>query len=94
MLIKRFQGALQTNFLNNSTFGGVDENYVASGSEDNKIYLWNVRKEVAINVLEGHTRNVNCVSWNPAIHGMIASASDDGSIRVWGPSNNQTSSSV
>ena len=35
-------------------------------------------------VLQGHTRPVNCVAWNPVTLDLIASASDDGSVRLWG----------
>lgn len=30
-----------------------------------------------------HTQDVNCSQWNPSITGVIASASDDGSIKIW-----------
>lgn len=52
---------------------------------DHKVYLWHLRKEEPIVVLEGHARTVNCVHWNPKLPGMLASASDDGTVRIWGP---------
>ena len=52
---------------------------------DHKVYVWHIKREIAISVLEGHTRTVNCVHWNPQVPSMLASASDDGSIRIWGP---------
>lgn len=54
-------------------------------STDHKVYIWHRRGELPIAELTGHTRTVNCVSWNPTIPGLMASASDDGTVRVWGP---------
>ena len=48
-----------------SCFGGVDQSFVASGSEDNKVYIFHVKRDEPIAVLSGHTRTVNCVAWNP-----------------------------
>ena len=52
---------------------------------DHKVYIWHIRREFPIAVLEGHTRTVNCVHWNPKLPNMLASASDDGTVRIWGP---------
>ena len=30
-----------------------------------------------------HTQDVNCSQWNPTIPGIIASASDDGTVKIW-----------
>jgi len=84
-LVHRYQGTVQAQFVSHATFGGVDENFIAGGSEDSRVYIWNKRNENAICILEGHTRPVTCVAWNPVHLGMLASASDDGTVRIWGP---------
>ncbi|XP_050299546.1 WD repeat-containing protein 26 [Anthonomus grandis grandis] len=84
-LIRRYQGVTQGHFTIHSTFGGCNQDFIASGSEDNQVYIWHVRNEQPIATLRGHTRTVNCVAWNPVYHHMLVSVSDDCSIRVWGP---------
>lgn len=85
VLVRKFQGVTQGFYAIHSCFGGVNQDFIASGSEDNKVYIWHTRREHPISVLQGHNRTVNCVSWNPALPSMLASVSDDGSIRIWGP---------
>jgi len=84
-LVHRYQGTVQAHFVSHSTFGGVDENFIAGGSEDSRVYIWNKRNENAICILEGHSKPVTSVAWNPVHLGMLASASDDGQVRIWGP---------
>ncbi|XP_065563314.1 WD repeat-containing protein 26-like [Artemia franciscana] len=91
VLVRKFQGVSQGFFMNYSCFGGVNEDFIASGSEDNQVYIYHKSKENPIQILSGHTRNVNCVDWNPRYPDMLVSASDDGTIRVWGPAKPSTS---
>lgn len=30
-----------------------------------------------------HSQDVNCVDWNPIEEGLLASCSDDGSVKIW-----------
>ncbi|XP_025995831.1 WD repeat-containing protein 26 isoform X1 [Solenopsis invicta] len=84
-LVRRFQGVTQGHFTIHSCFGGVNQDFIASGSEDNKVYVWHIKRELPIATLTGHSRTVNCVSWNPVYHQMMASVSDDFTVRIWGP---------
>ncbi|XP_077866982.1 WD repeat-containing protein 26-like [Saccoglossus kowalevskii] len=86
LLIRKFQGVTQGFYTIFSCFGGINQDFIASGSEDNQVYIWHHKRELPIAVLQGHTRTVNCVTWNPHVPSMLASASDDGTIRIWGPS--------
>ncbi|XP_064020652.1 WD repeat-containing protein 26 isoform X1 [Pogoniulus pusillus] len=85
VLVRKYQGVTQGFYTIHSCFGGHNEDFIASGSEDHKVYIWHKRSELPIAELTGHTRTVNCVSWNPQVPSMMASASDDGTVRIWGP---------
>lgn len=49
------------------------------------MYIWHIKREEPLARLTGHTKTVNCVSWNPVYPSMLASASDDATVRIWAP---------
>ncbi|XP_037817992.1 WD repeat-containing protein 26 homolog [Lucilia sericata] len=84
-IVRSFQGIRQSNFAIHSCFGGVNESFVASGSEDKHVCIWHIKREEPLAKLAGHAKTVNCVSWNPVYPSLLASASDDSTVRIWGP---------
>jgi WD40 repeat protein len=100
-LVRRFHGSKHGEYVIFSSFGGHNQHFVATGSEgchhctilwivtraflDHMIYIWHRDKEQAVRVLGGHTGVVNAVSWNPTDPSMLASCSDDGTVRIWAP---------
>ncbi|WAR56506.1 hypothetical protein PtB15_7B355 [Puccinia triticina] len=81
-LIRRYVGQKQNTHIIQSCFGGLDRNFILSGSEDGQIYVWHMETGALIEVLGGHgPGSVNAVAWNAAHHPPIfASASDDHSV--------------
>ncbi|WEW56210.1 hypothetical protein PRK78_001647 [Emydomyces testavorans] len=81
---RHYSGQKQGQFIIRSTFGGAAENFIVSGSEDSRIYIWHKESCTLVETLEGHTRGcVNAVAWNPRNPGMFASAGDDRKVRIW-----------
>ncbi|KAH7079739.1 WD repeat-containing protein 26 [Paraphoma chrysanthemicola] len=83
-VIQRFEGHQQREFIIRSVFGGADENFVVSGSEDSRIYIWR-SNGLLIEALDAHIGCVNSIAWHPTDPTVFASAGDDHKVRIWKP---------
>jgi len=61
----------------------ADADLIASGGEDSCVHVWHRRHGRQLQRLEGHSKEVNAVSWCQA-HSVLASASDDHAVILWG----------
>ncbi|ORZ39540.1 WD40-repeat-containing domain protein [Catenaria anguillulae PL171] len=84
-LVRKYKGHKQGKFVIRSMFGGASEAFIVSGSEDNCAYVWHRATGDVLAVLEGHTATVNAAAWNPKVLGMVATCSDDNTVRIWMP---------
>jgi len=72
----------------------VDNNFIpgdliSSGSEDASAYVWSLKLKRLVKVLRGHQEVVSAVSWSPIVPGLLATASDDYTVRLWGRINTE-----
>jgi WD40 repeat protein len=59
-----------------------DGQYLATGSGDNGIYIWDMEKDEVIKKLYGHTNSIESVQFSPNNQYLIA-GSDDGTCTLW-----------
>lgn len=83
-VVQRYANHIQTQYIIRSSFGGADESFVVSGSEDSRIYIWRTNGR-QVEVLEAHSGCVNAVAWHPKDPRCFASAGDDHKVKIWRP---------
>lgn len=62
-----------------------DNQYLASGGNDNRIFIWNINTGTAILTYTEHQAAVKAIAWSPHHHGLLASGGGtaDRCIRFW-----------
>jgi len=73
-----------TLFMIHPACGGVGRSFIASGSEDGSILIWHRHHQILMKQLTGHEAMVSASYFHPTKHHLMASVSDDGTIRLWG----------
>ncbi|KAK2589762.1 hypothetical protein QQS21_012562 [Conoideocrella luteorostrata] len=81
--IHKFLGHKMGKCIIRSAFGGANESFVVSGSEDGNMFIWHKNIGAAVERLPGHSKRCNGAAWNPADPCMLASCSDAGPIKIW-----------
>jgi len=73
-----------------------DEQQLASGGNDNKLYVWNLRSTSPVLKFNEHQAAVKAIAWSPHQHGLLASGGGtaDRCIRFWNTVNNTPLSCV
>ena len=81
---KTYTGHSNTQFCIFACFSVTGGKWIVSGSEDNKVYLWDLQSREVVQTLEGHTDVVIAVDCHPE-QNKIASASlaKDKTVKIW-----------
>jgi WD40 repeat protein len=88
-----YKGHVSINTIKGVNFFGPNSEYVMSGSDDARVYIWDKKTAELLNVLEGHHSVVNCVVAHPTLP-LIASSGIDNFIILWGPIDDMPSPQV
>lgn len=73
-----------------------DEQQLASGGNDNKLYVWTLKSTTPVLKFNDHQAAVKAIAWSPHQHGLLASGGGtaDRCIRFWNTVNNTALSCV
>ena len=70
-----------------------DNQYLASGGNDNKLFVWNSSMTNPVHTFTEHLAAVKAIAWSPHHHGLLASGGGtaDRCIRFWNTLTGQVS---
>ena len=83
----RFGGHCNTHTdIKEAIFLGDRSNYVAAGSDDGNIFIWQRDNGNLVRVLHGDSSIVNCMQWHPT-SAIMATSGIENVVRLWEPWN-------
>jgi len=81
----RYIGACNTTTdIKEASFFGADCQFIAAGSDDGRILIWDKETTNLVKVLDGDSSTVNCVQGHPTAP-LLASSGIDAVVRLWNP---------
>jgi COMPASS component SWD3 len=83
-VLKSYVGHRNETFCCFASFSVTGGKWIVSGSEDKKVFLWNLQSKEVVQMLEGHSEVVLTIACHPT-RNMIASGAvaGDNSIKIW-----------
>lgn len=82
--VKTYVGPKMGEFVIRSSFGGANENFVISGSEDGHVFIWHRENAALVERLEAHGPGCcSAIAWNPVNPCMFATGGDDRKVKLW-----------
>jgi len=82
---RRYVGACNTSTdIKEANFFGADGQFIMSGSDDGKIFMWDTKSTNLVKVLTADSNTVNCVQGHPCLP-LVASSGIENIIRIWDP---------
>jgi len=81
---KQYKGHFSSSTIKGVNFWGPNSEFVMSGSDDAKIFIWDKKTGELLTILEGHNSVVNCIVGHP-YDPLIASSGIDNVVKLWEP---------
>ncbi|CAK7206965.1 hypothetical protein SEUCBS139899_009772 [Sporothrix eucalyptigena] len=84
--VQKYLGATGGECVIRASFGGADESFVLSGSEDGNLNIWHKNLGAHLFRLSAHKPRCNAIAWSPIDPCLFATCGDDGKIKIWSSS--------
>jgi len=83
--IRRFTGHCNAHTdIKEANFLGAHGNYIAAGSDDGNIFIWEKNTQNLVMILNGDDSIVNCIQWHP-YQAVLATSGIENVVRLWEP---------
>eukprot|EP01127_Copromyxa_protea_P010972 TRINITY_DN2727_c0_g1_i3.p1 TRINITY_DN2727_c0_g1~~TRINITY_DN2727_c0_g1_i3.p1 ORF type:complete len:326 (-),score=65.71 TRINITY_DN2727_c0_g1_i3:113-1090(-) len=81
---QRYSGHCNVRTVKGVSFFGPEDNYVCSGSDDGRIFIWDKLTARLVNIMKGDSAVVNVISGHP-FDPVLATSGIDSDIKIWEP---------